>query len=601
MENTDFSKLSTLTYATENDTTVYDLKDELDSANAIKKKNMILLGVGLLSALLSVIFHLFVMIPIVDKADQDKNLLFVYKIIFYAMNGTYIYCAVGLVFNYSYDKYGKKGSMSFISLFIESKGRNIKLAMFFMILYFFMSTYEDILFLKNVAIVSGEDATLNSTEPIDPTGNTKKVPFDFKVFIIENFSHIFLGVSIVMLLLLIKAIIVEGLDYMMYWSHYFQKVIQTNKDIEVLSYVNSITGKKLSLRSDEWVRHVFRKLSPDGAPINILILESFFEPEKAEKIMKIFDQKGTGLVDEDHFVTTWLGITKDKKEIKNVIEYKNILLKKLDYVISVLFIPLMIFTFMSILGKSEHFKSYGSLVIGIILPLSFIFGSMVGDLFKSIIFVFFVRPFEVGDTIEVDNKVYKVDEIGLLFTSFTRQSLNVSISNNELMRKDIVNFRRSEIFEKKYTLELNLDAFKPQINLLRKHLSVLLEKNKKVFKKTFKLEEVKVKNNSTLEINLIVYANLHVHNLSENIDEFSVKLNQLVKTIKDENLRNEPNKESHNEPNTESHNEPNTESHNEPNTESQNEPNTKSQNEPNKESQNEPNKESQNELNDAKL
>jgi hypothetical protein len=499
------------------------------------KRIWLMILVASLSILLALGVHIYILGPMIDKEDQDKNLFFLFKLIFYVANSVYILFLVDIAFDIFSEAVTKSGS-KFTEIIVQTKRSQIIASIFFFIIYFFMKTYEDILLKKTIVNALNEDPNSPKITTISGKEAVEALPivvdFDFKVFLMENFVHITLGVSLVMFLYLIKTIVLEGIDYMMYWCSYFQKLIQTNKDVQTLNLVNSVTQKTITLRSPDWISYVFKVLSPEGTPLNRDTLEYFFSAAETDEILALFDKQNTGSIDEKTFIDTWLSVAYEKKKIKNVVEYKNVLLKKLDYLFSFIFIPIMLFTFMTILGKTEYFTTYGSIVVGFILPLSFIFAGVIGDLFKSIVFVFFVRPFEVGDKIEMMDKIYIVDEIGLLYSTFLNNSLNVTMSNIEIMNKNIVNYRRSEFYEKKYTLKFDIDVYKRVVDDFRKELKNLIDEHSKLLKKKFKLENIVVKEEGKLEVDLIIYADIHSHNLMEGIDEFSIRLDKLVNEIK---------------------------------------------------------------------
>ncbi|EOB11191.1 hypothetical protein NBO_1471g0001 [Nosema bombycis CQ1] len=130
------------------------------------------------------------------------------------------------------------------------------------------------------------------------------------------------------------------------------------------------------------------------------------------------------------------------------------------------------------------------------------------------------------------DKIYIVDEIGLLYSTFLNNSLNVTMSNIEIMNKNIVNYRRSEFYEKKYTLKFDIDVYKRVVDDFKKELKNLIDEHSKLLKKKFKLENIVVKEEGKLEVDLIICADIHSHNLMEGIDEFSIRLDKLVNEIK---------------------------------------------------------------------
>ncbi|GAM17962.1 hypothetical protein SAMD00019534_011370 [Acytostelium subglobosum LB1] len=124
-----------------------------------------------------------------------------------------------------------------------------------------------------------------------------------------------------------------------------------------------------------------------------------------------------------------------------------------------------------------------------ILALSFAFGQTLRNIFESLILIFFVRPFEVGDKIAINEEVLFVERIGILFTSFkSTDGKAVYVPNsNMLTARKIENHQRSEDcwigidllinfttpVEKLYILEAKIDKWiKAQPEKWRNDLSL---------------------------------------------------------------------------------------------------------------------------------
>ncbi|KAE9609497.1 hypothetical protein Lal_00020250 [Lupinus albus] len=75
---------------------------------------------------------------------------------------------------------------------------------------------------------------------------------------------------------------------------------------------------------------------------------------------------------------------------------------------------------------------------------AFVFGSTCRSIFESIIFLFIMHPFDVGDRCEIDNAQLVVEEMKILTTVFLRDdNAKVMIPNSILAMKAIYNFYRS--------------------------------------------------------------------------------------------------------------------------------------------------------------
>ncbi|OIV96280.1 hypothetical protein TanjilG_05120 [Lupinus angustifolius] len=75
---------------------------------------------------------------------------------------------------------------------------------------------------------------------------------------------------------------------------------------------------------------------------------------------------------------------------------------------------------------------------------AFVFGSTCRAVFESVIFLFIMHPFDVGDRCEIDNTQLVVEEMNILTTIFLRDdNAKVMIPNSVLATKPIYNFYRS--------------------------------------------------------------------------------------------------------------------------------------------------------------
>lgn len=81
----------------------------------------------------------------------------------------------------------------------------------------------------------------------------------------------------------------------------------------------------------------------------------------------------------------------------------------------------------------------------IILGFSFIFGNAAKNLFESMLFIFSVHPYDVGDLVMIDDVHMFVTEFGLFSTTFQRVDGQVVVAPNSLLssKKHIINIRRS--------------------------------------------------------------------------------------------------------------------------------------------------------------
>ncbi|EQB62360.1 small-conductance mechanosensitive channel protein [Vairimorpha apis BRL 01] len=186
---------------------------------------------------------------------------------------------------------------------------------------------------------------------------------------------------------------------------------------------------------------------------------------------------------------------------------------------------------MSILGNTKHLTAIFTIITGCFFSLSFVFGPVIGDLFKSIIFIFLVKPFEVGDIIEFDGLTYVVEEPGLMYSTLKHDSLMTIVHNNKIMDKNIINYRISEFIEKNYEFRFNIYFYKNNINIIKQSIKKLLRKYSYTFEEKFFLNNIHLLDNNNIIVCIKVKAHLHSVNYEEEIDKFGIELSQLINNI----------------------------------------------------------------------
>ncbi|KAF2302162.1 hypothetical protein GH714_033189 [Hevea brasiliensis] len=115
----------------------------------------------------------------------------------------------------------------------------------------------------------------------------------------------------------------------------------------------------------------------------------------------------------------------------------------------------------------------------VIVVVSFIFGNTARTLFESIIFLFFVHPFDVGDLCEVDGRQLRVEEMNILTTIFLRDdNLKVIYHNNILATKAIGNFYRSPDMGDGVEFFIHVSTPAEKIALMKQRITSYIEGKK---------------------------------------------------------------------------------------------------------------------------
>lgn len=145
---------------------------------------------------------------------------------------------------------------------------------------------------------------------------------------------------------------------------------------------------------------------------------------------------------QEEMEATIIQVYKEKQAIVRGIRDLGTTVGKLDRIFLFISLLIMILIWLGIFGISiwTYIVAAGS----ILLTASFMIGNTARNLFESIIFIFFMHPFDVGDRVEIDGVVYQVQNMGLLVTILHRlDGQELYFANAVLATKPIFNIRRS--------------------------------------------------------------------------------------------------------------------------------------------------------------
>ncbi|KAF2314432.1 hypothetical protein GH714_026351 [Hevea brasiliensis] len=114
-----------------------------------------------------------------------------------------------------------------------------------------------------------------------------------------------------------------------------------------------------------------------------------------------------------------------------------------------------------------------------LLLVAFIFGNTCKTVFESIIFLFVIHPFDVGDRCEVDGVQMVVEEMNILTTVFLRyDNQKIIISNSVLATKAISNYYRSPDMGDAVEFLIHLATPAEKIAVIKQRITCYVENKK---------------------------------------------------------------------------------------------------------------------------
>lgn len=482
----------------------------------------------LVSAILTVLFVLSsfyvfekCLSPLIISRHHDTNLFFGYKLIL----SFFVYCSVYMsidliilvynrcIFTSSYRK-------NISSLVIYKKSNIIKISISLCIYCLLLYCYDYFI----IPIDVQKNNVIKDTEP------------DFKLsqYIATNFSTIVLSISTVCILYLAKSITMCIVELKMFFSHYRERIEINEENIQIIEMLNRSTGLKMFPNLQTWGHYVFKTISPNDDILTFEKCESVFGTSYTNGIFGLFDANNDLTITAGEFVTGYYGVIREKYFLNQALLQKNNLFYKLNIIVSIMCLPFAVFVGISFLGFAKYFANLFSIISGIILSLSFVFSSVVGDIFRSLIFIFIVRPFEAGDYVKINDKIFIVEELGLLYSSFLIDSLLTYVQNSQLMSKHIVNYRVSEIEEKIYKFKFNIKSFKEKAEMLNRKIKKILKSDTQVYTGKYLINNYIILNDDIMTVEIVIYFKIryqYIKGLLKNEDDFLLTLHDIFRDL----------------------------------------------------------------------
>lgn len=175
--------------------------------------------------------------------------------------------------------------------------------------------------------------------------------------------------------------------------------------------------------------------------------EHFFEPTRqgraeAARAFALFDWDSTGKVDREQTAKAVMAIFNQRASVASALEDTDSIVQSLESGFAGGMHFLFIAFYLHIWGINlvAGFTTFSAVMVG----LSFVFGNSIRIMFESLLFLFNEHPYDVGDMVGIDEQVYEVKKVRLLYTvMLDMYGHTIYFSSKELLEKRVVNWSRS--------------------------------------------------------------------------------------------------------------------------------------------------------------
>ncbi|CAN8270850.1 unnamed protein product [Cochlearia groenlandica] len=217
-----------------------------------------------------------------------------------------------------------------------------------------------------------------------------------------------------------------------------EEAIQNTSEDESTRQIRSEKEAKAAARK------IFKNVTQHGTKhIYLEDLMRFIRVDEAIKTMSLFEGALVTKKITKSALKNWLVNTfRERRALALTLNDTKTAVNKLHHMISFLTGIVIVVIWLIILEIAT--SKYLLFITSQVVLLAFMFGNSLKTVFESIIFLFIIHPYDVGDRVLIDNVEMVVEEMNILTTMFLRyDNLKIVYPNILLWQKAIHNYNRS--------------------------------------------------------------------------------------------------------------------------------------------------------------
>lgn len=277
-------------------------------------------------------------------------------------------------------------------------------------------------------------------------------------------------------------------------------------------------------------RSVRQKEKKKGKNKEYLTVQDFDRLFSEPEMFGLFDFDRNNKVTRHEFVKRYIALFEERERLKRALEQNSNNMMKINILISSLFVPFVVFIVLAFTGQLPSFQDSFTMAGLVIFPFTFAFKSLMEEIFSSVIFVFFIKPFDYGDIFFVENNKYEVLSIGILYSDFLLNDKFITLKNNTFNTAQIFNLRKSDFITSTYTFKFDYKSFKENeddfVDGLEDYFSETPSNSYKIG--NFQVEKNVI--TVTLEVkNIVPYQEIDM--IEERNDSFVLFVNNLIEEV----------------------------------------------------------------------
>lgn len=307
-----------------------------------------------------------------------------------------------------------------------------------------------------------------------------------------------------------------------------EQILDSTRKDETTQKIESEYEAKIAAKK------IFRNVAEQGSRfIHLEDVKRFMREDEAIKAISLIGGSTKADKISKSILRNWVvNAVRERRALALTLDDTKTAVNTLHQMVNVLVGIIIAITCLLILGilTSEFLLFISSQVI----VAAFIFGNSCKTVFESIIFLFIIHPFDVGDRCEIDGVQMVVEEMNILSTVFLRfDNQKIVYPNNILSTKPISNYYRSPDMGDTIDFHVHISTPAEVISIMKKRIVGYIESNKEHWHPSPKIILMNVEELTKVKFSVWLTHRMNHQDITERYTRRALVVEEMIKIFND--------------------------------------------------------------------
>lgn len=359
---------------------------------------------------------------------------------------------------------------------------------------------------------------------------------DQKIATVEEYQFalplFFAGFSQAMTVFFFKTLVIFTLNYNVHTSYYADRIKLNYEKIALLQKLSAIARVSYIDTIESTCRKIMSLLTPntpDEKETNMDNFRTHLSHEDFNQLVGFLDKEAGSVVSYDDLFYFYTSSLYEQNNLAASIIQMSSSVERLDFVATFICSLLAFALFVNELRFDPMGAGQITAIMTGLVTGGYIFSDVIRGFIGSVLFVFFIRPFEAGDFVAFGGNVYEVQQVNILTSVLKQNKLTVIISNSRLVGESITNYRTSHSVRIPYSYTFDIEEFRAKEKQLLDAISQHMKKRPKIFKNGLYYTNSRITSDRSISVDIVVEYSLE----RMSMEKFVNNQHQLVVDLRD--------------------------------------------------------------------